>query len=90
MSETHEIVLAVNQSANTGECGSCRFFTRENATSEWDLYGRCRFRLPPNRVFARNEWDGETRPLDSVNDTDRCDLWQSSGKTFIVSQRIKP
>jgi hypothetical protein len=29
-------------------------------------------------------------PLDTVRDTDGCNFWKSTGKTYIVSQRIKP
>lgn len=85
-----EIVLAVNQSADTNTCGSCHFFNRGDANSEWDNTGRCRFKMPPTAEFVRTVWDAESRPLDTVQDADRCDFWKSSGKIFIVSQRIKP
>lgn len=85
-----ETVLALNQSANARECGSCQFFSRDDDFSEWIARGQCKFRLPPNRVYAKQVWDGETMPLDTVNDTDGCDFWKSTGKTYVVSQRIKP
>lgn len=88
MSE-NPIVLALNQSADTGQCGSCAFFERREF-NEWVANGLCRFRLPPTRVFARNVPDAEQQPLQTVNDTDGCDLWRSTGKTYIVSRRLKP
>lgn len=90
MTKENEIVLALNQNANTGQCGSCRYFRRDGESSEWISRGSCQFRLPPTREFAKSIWDGETMPLDTVQDTDECDLWKSSGKAYIVSQRIKP
>lgn len=90
MSKPNEIILALNQNANKGECGSCMFFTRDSEESEWVQRGRCLFRLPPTRTFVKTVWDGETLPLDTVQDTDGCDFWETSGKTYIVSQRIKP
>ncbi len=91
VTKEHEIVLALNQSADAGHCGSCHFFVRNpDATSEWDQTGRCKFRMPPTREFSRVVWDAESRPLDTVDDKDGCDFWRSSGKTYIVSQRIKP
>jgi hypothetical protein len=85
-----EIVLALNQNANASECGSCHFFNRDSEGSEYIHRGHCRFRMPPNRVYAKTVWDGETMPLDTVEDTAGCDFWRSSGKTYIVSQRLKP
>lgn len=90
MSAESSIILALNQSANTKECGSCHFFSRNDQRSEWDQSGSCKFRFPPNRVFTKQVWDAETAPLDTVNDTDGCDFYRSTGKTYIVSQRIKP
>lgn len=90
MAKPDEIVLALNQNANHGECGSCHFFDRDDDHSEWIARGQCKFRLPPNRIYEKQVWDGETMPLDTVNDTDGCDFWRSSGKTYIVSQRLKP
>lgn len=84
------IVLALNQSANSGECGSCHFFDREDAGSEWVHRGRCKFRLPPTRIYAKQVWDGDSLPLETVQDTDGCDFWRSTGRTYVVSQRIKP
>lgn len=85
-----EIVLAINQSANTRECGSCKFFERRDATTEYDKNGSCTLRFPPNRIFAKQVWDAESQPLDTVLDTNSCSFWESSGRTYIVSQRIKP
>lgn len=91
MTKQPEIVLALNQSADSGHCGSCHYFVRSaDATSEWDQNGRCTFRLPPTRVFAREVWDAESAPLDTVKDINGCDFWKTSGQTYIVSQRIKP
>lgn len=90
MTKPDEIVLALNQNANAGECGSCHYFARRDANSEWDHNGHCTFRFPPSRVLARQVWDAESQPLDTVQDQDGCDFWKSSGKTYIVSQRIKP
>lgn len=91
MSKAPELVLALNQNANSGECGSCHYFYRSHdANSEWDQTGYCKFRFPPTRIYVKQVWDAESRPLDTVQDTDACDLWKSSGKTFIVSQRVKP
>lgn len=85
-----EIVLALNQSADSEHCGSCLFFRRNTEASEWDQRGRCQFKMPPTREFRRAEWDGESQPLDTVQDTDRCDFWRTSGRTYIVSMRVKP
>lgn len=90
MSKQPEVVLAINQTAEPGQCGSCHFFDRRGEGSEWDRNGYCTFRLPPTRVYTKTVWDGETLPLDTVKDSDGCDFWRSSGKTFIVSQRVKP
>ena len=90
MTKPDEIVLALNHSANTGQCGSCQFFDRDDDYSERVCRGRCKFRLPPNRVYTKMVWDSETMPLDTVNDTDACDFWKSTGKTYIVSMRVKP
>lgn len=90
MNAAPEIVLAVNQSADAGTCGSCWWFQRRDATSQWDMNGECTFRLPPTRQLVRTVWDGETQPLATVQDTDGCDFWKSSGRTYIVSQRLKP
>jgi hypothetical protein len=81
------ISLALNQSADKGECGSCKFFVRENGEG---VRGRCMFRLPPTRVYAKQVWDAESAPLDSVRDTDGCNFWQSTGATYIVSRVIRP
>jgi hypothetical protein len=85
-----EIVLALNQSAEPGQCGSCHFFFRDPERNEWNVNGRCKFRLPPTRTYSKREWSGEEQPLDTVNDTDGCDFWRHTGKTYIVSRRIKP
>jgi len=90
MTKTDEIVLALNHSASTGQCGSCHFFDRDDDCSEWVCRGRCKLRLPPTLIYTKTIWDGETMPLDTVNDTDGCDFWKSTGKTYVVSQRIKP
>ena len=85
-----EVILALNQNANTSECGSCFYFNRDDEFSEYVSRGSCKFRLPPNRIYTKQIWDGETLPLETVKDTDSCDFWKSSGKTYIVSQRVKP
>ncbi len=85
-----EVMLALNQNADANTCGSCHYFDRRDAGSEWDHNGHCTFRLPPTREFERHIWDGESQTPDTVQDTDRCDLWKSSGKTYIVSRRVKP
>lgn len=90
MSETGEIVLALNQNAEPGQCGSCHFFERDCDSSEWIARGRCKFRLPPTRVYTKQIWDGDSLPLDTVKDTDGCDFWRHTGRTYIVSRRIKP
>lgn len=90
MAKPDEIVLALNQNANRGECGSCQFFDREDSPSEWVQRGRCKFRSPPSNVYAKQVWDPECQPLDTVKDTDGCDFWKSSGHAYIVSQRLKP
>ena len=90
MAGKDEIVLALNQNANAGECGSCQFFFRDPERNEWNVNGRCQFRLPPTRNYVKREWSGEEQPLDTVNDTDGCDFWRHTGKTYIVSRRIKP
>lgn len=90
MAKPDEIVLALNQSANTGECGSCQFFDRDGDYNEWTARGRCKFRLPPNRIYTKTVWDGDSLPLDTVEDTAGCDFWKSTNKTYIVSQRLKP
>lgn len=90
MSRLDEIVLALHQSAEPGQCGSCHFFKRDPERNEYVHRGICMFKLPPTAEFVRRVWDGETQPLGTVEDTDGCDLWRHSGKTYIVSQRIKP
>lgn len=85
-----EITLAINQTANTEECGSCYFFKRNDSKSELDQSGLCNLQFPPNRIFIRNIDDGEGQPLNTVNDTDSCSFWKTSGNTFIVSKRLKP
>lgn len=87
---TAEIVLAINQTAEPGTCGSCRFFERRNAHDEYDTTGCCKFRLPPTRVYQRQKWDADSQPLDTVRDTDGCDLWRSDCKTYIVQRRVRP
>lgn len=93
------IVLALNQSAEAGHCGSCKFFVRRGIEATYvdranvdipqDKQGHCEFRFPPYRVYARQEWDGNSPPLDTVMDFDGCNLWQSNGKRYIVS-RVQP
>lgn len=90
MSKTEEVVLALNQSADAGQCGSCHFFARRDANSEWDTNGHCTFRLPPTRELVKQVWDADSQPLDTVQDTMGCDFWKSSGKTYIVSRRVRP
>jgi hypothetical protein len=85
-----DIVLAVNQSAASGQCGGCALFERDPDFSEYVTRGRCKLKLPPTRVFKREVWDGDSMPLTTVNDTDECSFWKSSGKTYIVSRRVKP
>ena len=96
MTEKKEpIVLALHQTAAPGTCGSCKFFVRRSIEATYvdrrytdipaDKQGYCKFCFPPNRIYARQEWDGNSPPLDTVQDFDGCDLWQSSGETYIVS-----
>lgn len=88
MTKEPEIVLALNQNANTGECGSCARFDRCGEGSEWDKTGLCHLELPPQ--YQRVEYDPELQPRNTVQDTASCSFWKSTGKTFIVSQRLKP
>lgn len=82
------IVLPLNADADQLKCGSCHFFTRRGE-SEWDAKrGQCRLALPPQ--YARVPYNAEGQPENTVDDTDSCDLWRASGKTFIVSRRIGP
>jgi hypothetical protein len=82
------IVLPLNASAEQFKCGSCHFFMRRGET-EWDAKeGKCRLVLPPQ--YAQVPFDPEGQPPNTVNDTDSCDLWRASGKTFIVSRRAGP
>jgi hypothetical protein len=83
-----DIVLAIGQSANSGECGACYFFGRRGNV-EYDNNGYCKFKLPPTRVYQKQVWDGNSQPLDTVYDVDSCNFWKSDGKTYIVSKRVK-
>jgi hypothetical protein len=86
--EKSDIVLTLNATADIGKCGSCHFFERRGET-EWDAKrGVCRLTLPPQ--FARVPYDAESQPENTVDDTDSCDLWRASGKTFIVSRKVGP
>lgn len=92
-----DIILGLGQTAEPNTCGSCLFFGRRNFTEFYikdenvvrDAMrgGYCKFKFPPQVAMRQQEEGG---PTNWVNDVDRCDLWRSSGKTFIVSQRIHP
>jgi hypothetical protein len=88
-SESDPIVLALNQTAELGTCGSCHFFRRTGSV-ERDNAGLCKFQLPPTMAYAKRPWDAECKPNDEVWDNDACDLLRPSGKVFIVSRRVGP
>lgn len=91
-----EIVLGLEQTAEPHTCGSCHFFGRRSFSETYikneDVVrdamrgGYCKFKMPP-QVAIRQQ--GEGAPTNWINDTDSCDLWRSSGKTFIVSKRVR-
>lgn len=93
-----EIILGLEQTAEPNTCGSCHFFGRrfsenlsyiknESVIAEAMRGGYCKLELPPQ---YQRRLQGEGAPTDWINDTGSCDLWRSSGKTFIVSRRIRP
>jgi hypothetical protein len=86
------IILDLGQTAEPGECGSCRYFGRRSVEAylDRDPYNRggyCKFNLPPH-IQRRDQ--GEGAPTNWINDSGKCDLWTSSGKTFVVSRKVTP
>jgi hypothetical protein len=92
-----DVILGLGMTAEPNTCGSCVFFGRRDFTEFYiknesvvrDAMrgGYCKIVLPP-QVALRPQ--GEGAPTNNTNDTDRCDLWKSDGKTYIVSRRIRP
>lgn len=94
------ITLPLGASAEPDTCGSCKFFKRKDDNAYYAMHGFCIFQLPSkiaerwsirqlqdqllkiDRDFTGNE--------DQIKDTDRCDLYQFSGKVYIVQRRIPP
>jgi hypothetical protein len=87
MTEANEIVLGTGQTAEPKTCGSCHFFGRSSIEDPYNHGGYCKMELPPQ---YQHRIQGEGEPTSWINDTGSCDLWRSSGKTFVVSRRIKP
>lgn len=93
---TTDITLGVGATAEHNTCGSCRFFDRDSDTLYDRAYGRCRFKFPEKmveqstiRTLDPKQRDREyTGNEDRIKDTDRCDLYQQDGKTYIVQRRV--
>jgi hypothetical protein len=92
------IELPLGQTAQPYKCGSCFFFGRR--TGEPPSYmsaemrdgtflnkgGYCKLKLPPQ--YARKENNPESAPTNWINDDNDCDLWRSSGKTYIEKHKV--
>jgi hypothetical protein len=69
------VTLKDGQSAEPGQCGSCRYF---RARDYGDGLGLCEFRLPPHvaiRKYEGNERDSEVNER-TVPDTFSCSLYE--------------
>lgn len=93
-----EVELKEGQSAEPNKCGSCKFFKRNDVPEtrtirggpqfEVDIWrGRCGWRPPPWLDRAAKETDGTFMNSREVLDTDSCDLYRTSGATFIQKRR---
>jgi hypothetical protein len=60
--------------------GFCKFEFPKKAAQQWDIR-----RIDPKQKDA--EYTGNE---DQMKDTDRCDLYRSSGEIYIVQRRISP
>ncbi len=80
------IRLELGATADPRTCGSCQFFER---TEPWNGMpgGYCLFQLPPQ--YAKKPNDPDSKPLEVVRDTNTCDLYHHSGKSYIVSKLVQ-
>jgi len=93
-----ETTLMPGATAERETCGSCKFFERRDYYEETSLYGFCRFLFPAKialqsdvrNIDPKHKNDEYTGNENQIRDSDRCDLWRSDGKTYIVQRRIKP
>lgn len=85
-----KVVLPIGSTAEPGTCGSCYFFSRYLTNGYYQDVGFCSIRLPPPKeryVLKQGDFgDGPNR----VKDTDSCDFYRHSGKTYIVTHQVKP
>lgn len=90
------VVLPLGQNAEPGKCGSCHFFGRRNESLagiraeeqyHYNSGGYCKMQFPPQ---LERRIQGEGAPTNWINDDGSCDLWRSSGKTYIVARKITP
>lgn len=80
------IRLELGATAEPRTCGSCVHLERREPWNG-DYGGYCSIILPPQ--FAKKQWDSESRPVEWMQDTSRCDLYKSTGKAYIVSKLVK-
>lgn len=80
------IRLELGATAEPRTCGSCYKFERAEAWSQPG--GWCLMKLPPQYAKKINEFE-EAQPHNYVSDTFSCDLYQHSGKAYIVSKLVK-
>lgn len=97
----NEITLSLGATAEANTCGSCKFFKRKNDNGPYDsAYGKCEIVLPKKFVeqfqyrdlddrFRKNDRE-YTGNEDQIKDNDRCNLYQSDGKSYIVQRRVRP
>ena len=81
------IRLELGATAAFKTCGSCIRFER---TEPWNGMpgGYCGVILPSQYAQKKDDVDG--RPWRVVRDTNTCDLYKSTGKTYIVSKLERP
>ena len=88
--------LALGANAEPNTCGSCKFFRRDR---DYDsASGKCEIVLPKKLASQRDirsidpkQKDREyTGNEDQIKDTDRCDLYKSDGKQYIVQRIVGP
>jgi len=91
------ITLPPGCTAEHDTCGSCKFFERDGYDYS-RIYGKCRIVLPSKvamqydvrAIDPKHKDDEYTGNEDQIQDTNRCDLWRSDGKTYIVQRKILP
>lgn len=99
MTKPAEVMLLVGATAEPNTCGSCQSFRRRVDSGEWySTNGTCNFKFPTKvaemanirEVDPRRRDQEYTGNEDMIQDTDRCDLYRSTGLTYIVQRRVSP